>query len=69
MCISNLPACVYVYYMQACFLWRPENGIRSPGTIVTDGCEAPYRCWELNTGLHHWFIFAALFLQFFIKLL
>ena len=25
-------------------------GIRSPGTGVTDSCELPYGCWELNPG-------------------
>lgn len=23
-------------------------GLRSPGTSVTDSCEAPCGCWELN---------------------
>ena len=27
--------------------WRPEKGIRSPGTEVTGGCELPCRCWDL----------------------
>jgi hypothetical protein len=28
---------------------RPE-GIRSSGAEVTDGCEFPCGCWELNSG-------------------
>lgn len=26
----------------------PEEGVRSPGNGVTDGCEKPSECWELN---------------------
>ena len=29
---------------------RSEEGVRSPGTGVTYGCELLRRCWELNTG-------------------
>lgn len=29
----------------------PEEGIRFPGTEVTDGCESPWGWWELNLGL------------------
>ena len=25
-------------------------GVRSPGTEVTDSCELPCGCWELNSG-------------------
>lgn len=32
------------------FPWRWEEGIGTPGTLVTDGCELPFRCWELNPG-------------------
>jgi hypothetical protein len=27
---------------------RPKEGLRSPGTEVTDSCEPPCGCWELN---------------------
>jgi hypothetical protein len=30
-------------------LGRTEEGVRSPGTGVADGCEPP-GCWELNLG-------------------
>ena len=30
---------------------RPEEGIGSPGTEVTDNCKPPCGCWELNSGL------------------
>ena len=26
------------------------EGVGSPGTGVTDSCELPYGCWELNSG-------------------
>jgi len=38
-CMSVLPACMQVHYLYAYFLKRPEDGIRSPITGVTDGCE------------------------------
>ena len=50
MCLCALPACMYVYHVCAWCLWRPEEGIRSPGTGVTDGCEPPYGYWESNLG-------------------
>jgi hypothetical protein len=32
--------------------WRPEEeGVRSLGTRVTDGCEQPCEYWELSPGL------------------
>ena len=40
-----LPAC-----MAVCCLWRQEDGIRSLGTGVPDGCEHLPRCWELKSG-------------------
>ena len=30
--------------------WMPEEGIGFSITKVTDGCEPPYGCWELNLG-------------------
>ena len=38
--------------MHAKYLWRPEEGIRSPGSVVT-GCKSPYRCRELSLDLLH----------------
>ena len=32
-------------------LQRPEEGLISPETRVTDGCELLCGCWELNLGL------------------
>jgi hypothetical protein len=42
-----LPLCIDKRHMCACCPWRPEVGIRSPGTGVTDGCEIPCGCQEL----------------------
>ena len=30
--------------------WRPEEGVGSPETGVTGGCEPLCGCWELNPG-------------------
>jgi hypothetical protein len=30
--------------------WRPEDDSGFSGTVVTSGCELPYRCWETNLG-------------------
>jgi hypothetical protein len=32
---------------------RPEQGIRSPGTGVTDSCDLPCGFWELNPLEEH----------------
>ena len=53
-----LPFKVYLFYFYVydCFacigthVWRSEEGIRSPETGVTGGCEPPCRCWEPNSG-------------------
>lgn len=53
-----LPFKVYLFYFYVydCFayisthVWRSEEGIRSPETEVTGGCEPPCRCWEPNSG-------------------
>lgn len=29
---------------------EPEEGVKSPGTEVSDSCELPCVCWELNPG-------------------
>lgn len=40
-----LPACMTVH---AWILWRSEEGVRCPGTVVTDSCEPTCGCWELS---------------------
>lgn len=40
--IITITICVLVFFL--C------GGIRSPGTGVTDNCELPGGCWELNSG-------------------
>lgn len=39
-----------VYYMDAWFIQRPEEGVKSPRTGVADGCKLPCECWGLNPG-------------------
>ena len=38
----------YLHHMHAPCLWRPEEGTGYPGTVVTEGCEPPCGCWEMN---------------------
>lgn len=40
-------ACLQVCLCATCmqYLWRPQEGIRYPGTL---GCESPIGCWERN---------------------
>lgn len=33
--------CVSVYHFGAWYLWKPEEGVGSPGAGVPDGCEPP----------------------------
>lgn len=37
-----------VFRMYACYLWRPEDSVRSVGTGVRVGYVPPCRCWGLN---------------------
>lgn len=42
---------IFIYVYVSCVdlaLWGSEEGIKSPGTGVSDGCEPPFCCWELN---------------------
>jgi hypothetical protein len=39
----------YLFYLHWCFSYICE-GVRCPGTGVTDSCELPCGCWELNPG-------------------
>jgi hypothetical protein len=41
-------ACLCAMCVQCC--GRPQEGIRSLGTGVIDGCELSCGCWELNPG-------------------
>jgi hypothetical protein len=51
MYIGVLPAaCISVYYVHAWCLQRPEDCVKSLETGVTDRCELPIFCWELNQG-------------------
>lgn len=46
--MSVLPAGVSVHHLHAQCLEKPEEIMVSHGTGVTDSCEWPCRCWELN---------------------
>lgn len=48
--MSLLPACMFVQHVCAQCLWRPEEDIGSPGTVVTNECEPSHGCWEANPG-------------------
>lgn len=39
-----------VYYVGAWCPRKPEEGVGSAGTKVTDNCELPCRCWGTNLG-------------------
>ena len=39
-----------MYYIGAWCPLRPDEGIGSPGTRVTDSCELPHGCWKSNMG-------------------
>lgn len=43
-----LSACVSVCHLCAWHLQRPDKGIRSPGSGITDGCDWLCGCWELK---------------------
>lgn len=46
---SALPACVSVHHTYA-LLWRPEDGVGSSGTVITDGSQSPFVCCKSNPG-------------------
>lgn len=50
MCISALPACIYVCHVCVWCPQRSEGGIRSLGTEISDVCKPPCGCWVLNLG-------------------
>lgn len=46
--MNILPLRMSVHYMSVWCPRRPEEGIGSPGTGVTDDWESPCGCWESN---------------------
>jgi hypothetical protein len=48
MCMSVLPACIFVYYESSWCLRQPERGC---GTGLPDGCEPQCGFWELSLDL------------------
>lgn len=48
-------ACMYVHHMHSWCPQKPGEGIVSPRTRVTSGCELPCGWWKLNLrALNHW---------------
>ena len=47
-CMDILPACISVHCNHAWYSLRSEEDIRFPGTGVTDACEPPCECLELD---------------------
>lgn len=45
--VFHLHVCLYTTHMHAWCPWRPEKGVGSLGTRVSDDC-VPGECWELN---------------------
>lgn len=48
MSLGVLAVCMSVYPMHACYLQRPEEGVRWAGTEVMVGCEPPWGDWGLT---------------------
>lgn len=44
--MSILHLHVFVCSMHAWCLWRPEDGVQTPGTRISHNCEPPYECSE-----------------------
>jgi hypothetical protein len=42
---------VYLCMCTVCMQWATAEGIRFPGTGVTENCEPPCECLETNLGL------------------
>lgn len=41
---SYICVCAILVYLMP--LWWSEEGVKSPGTLLTDGCELPCEYWE-----------------------
>jgi hypothetical protein len=48
MCMSVLPTFICIYHMHTCCPGKLEEGMRVPGTGLTNGFEVPSGFWELN---------------------
>lgn len=51
MCMGIFPVYMSVHNTLAWCPWNSEEGVRSPGTEVTNGCKPPCECWQLNVDL------------------
>lgn len=47
--MNVLPSCMPAHQLCAVSS-EARGGVKSLETEVTDGCELPCRCWELNSG-------------------
>lgn len=43
-------ACMYAYTPCVKSLWRSEEVVGSPAAGVSNGCELPRGCWDLDLG-------------------
>lgn len=50
-CMGLLCTRMSVHHVSACIPQRPQEGIGSPGTGITEGCKMPCGCSESNLGL------------------
>lgn len=50
MCMVVLLVCFSVFHLCAWYLQRPEEGVESPRTRLTDACELSCMYWKLNLG-------------------
>jgi hypothetical protein len=52
MCVC-VCVCVCVFCMHVCTMCMCgsyDEGVRFPGTVVTEGCKPLWGCWESNLG-------------------
>lgn len=60
----RLNAHIYVHHVPAWYLQRSEESAKTSGTRVSDDCELPFRCWEMNPGTLEDLLKPPEFLQF-----
>lgn len=48
MCMGVFPTFMSVHHMHAWYMQRPQEGIGSPGTGLSDGFDFSCRYWQLN---------------------
>lgn len=72
MCMGALSARMSVHHVHGYCWWRTEEGVRSPGTGITDSCELSCMCVlgiksrssnRTVSSLNHWTSFQTLFVR------